>query len=117
VGSWSIKNIKLMLDYYTKNLIVLTQANCFVLKIYMSKEDIITLEGVVMLVMPNAIFNVTLDNGHKIIAHISGRLRKRKIKVILGDKVEVEISPYDLTKGRISRRLTSRGGSFKRTNK
>ena len=67
----------------------------------MSKEDMIELEGVVVEAMPNANFMVELENGHKIHAHISGKLRMNYIKILPGDKVTVEMSPYDLSKGRI----------------
>ncbi|MBQ7035180.1 MAG: translation initiation factor IF-1 [Clostridia bacterium] len=67
----------------------------------MSKEDMIELEGVVVEAMPNANFMVELDQGHKIHAHISGKLRMNYIKILPGDRVTVEMSPYDLTKGRI----------------
>ena len=67
----------------------------------MSKEDMIEVEGVVVEAMPNANFMVELDQGHKIHAHISGKLRMNYIKILPGDKVTVEMSPYDLTKGRI----------------
>ncbi len=67
----------------------------------MSKNDVIELEGVVIEKLPNATFQVELENGHKIIAHISGKLRMNFIKIIPGDKVMIEMSPYDLTKGRI----------------
>ncbi len=67
----------------------------------MSKSDMIELEGVVTEAMPNANFRVTLDNGHSILAHISGKLRMNYIRILPGDKVTVEMSPYDLTKGRI----------------
>ncbi len=67
----------------------------------MSKSDVIELEGVVLEKLPNATFQVELENGHKIIAHISGKLRMNFIKIIPGDKVMIEMSPYDLTKGRI----------------
>ncbi len=67
----------------------------------MSKEDMIEVEGVVVEAMPNANFMVELDGGHKIHAHISGKLRMNYIKILPGDKVTVEMSPYDLTKGRI----------------
>jgi len=70
----------------------------------MSKEDVIQAEGKVLEALANAQFKVRLDTGYEIIAHISGKMRKNFIKVIPGDRVEVEISPYDLTKGRISRR-------------
>ncbi|MBQ8600798.1 MAG: translation initiation factor IF-1 [Clostridia bacterium] len=67
----------------------------------MSKEDMIEVEGVVVEAMPNANFMVELEQGHKIHAHISGKLRMNYIKILPGDKVTVEMSPYDLTKGRI----------------
>ncbi|MBQ3084139.1 MAG: translation initiation factor IF-1 [Clostridia bacterium] len=67
----------------------------------MSKEDMIEVEGVVVEAMPNANFMVELDQGHKIHAHISGKLRMNYIKILPGDRVTVEMSPYDLTKGRI----------------
>ncbi len=67
----------------------------------MAKKDAIEAEGIIVEKLPNATFQVQLENGHKIIAHISGKLRKNYIKIIAGDKVMVEMSPYDLTKGRI----------------
>ena len=67
----------------------------------MSKEDMIEVEGVVVEAMPNANFMVELGQGHRIHAHISGKLRMNYIKILPGDKVTVEMSPYDLTKGRI----------------
>lgn len=70
----------------------------------MPKEETIHAEGKVLEALPNAQFKVRLDTGFEVIAHISGKMRKNFIKVIPGDKVEVEISPYDLTKGRINRR-------------
>ena len=68
----------------------------------MSKDDVIELEGTVIEKLPNAMFQVELENGHKILAHISGKLRMHYIRILPGDKVTVEISPYDLTKGRIT---------------
>lgn len=68
----------------------------------MSKEDVIEVEGKVLEAMPNAMFRVELDNGHKILAHISGKLRMHYIRILPGDKVTVEMSPYDLTRGRIT---------------
>ncbi|MBQ4424676.1 MAG: translation initiation factor IF-1 [Lachnospiraceae bacterium] len=68
----------------------------------MSKTDVIALEGKVLEKLPNAMFRVELENGHEILAHISGRLRMNYIRILPGDKVTVELSPYDLTKGRIS---------------
>ena len=68
----------------------------------MSKEDLIELAGTVTEVLPNAMFRVTLENGHLILAHMSGKMRKNHIRVLAGDKVTVEMTPYDLTKGRIT---------------
>ncbi|PWL48281.1 MAG: translation initiation factor IF-1 [Clostridiales bacterium] len=68
----------------------------------MAKDDVIELEGIVSEALPNAMFRVELQNGHKILAHISGKLRMNYIKILPGDKVTVEMSPYDLTKGRIT---------------
>jgi len=68
----------------------------------MSKKDVIELEGKVVEVLPNALFKVQLENGHEILAHISGKLRMNYIRILQGDKVTVELSPYDLTKGRIT---------------
>jgi translation initiation factor IF-1 len=68
----------------------------------MSKEDLLEFSGVVVEVLPNAMFRVTLENGHKVLAHISGRMRKNRIRVIEGDKVNIEMTPYDLTKGRVT---------------
>ena len=68
----------------------------------MSKEDVIECEGVVEEVLPNTTFKVKLENGHVITAYISGRLRMNYIKILEGDKVKIEMSPYDLTKGRIT---------------
>ena len=68
----------------------------------MSKQDMIELEGVVVEALPNATFQVELQNGHKILAHISGKLRMNFIRIYPGDKVTVELSPYDLTRGRIT---------------
>ena len=72
----------------------------------MSKESLIETEGSILETLPNAMFRVKLDNGHCILAHISGRIRVRYIKIIPGDKVKVEMSPYDLTKGRITYRFS-----------
>lgn len=68
----------------------------------MSKQDVIEVEGTVLESYPNAMFQVELPNGHKILAHISGKLRMNFIRVLPGDKVRVELSPYDLTRGRIT---------------
>ena len=68
----------------------------------MSKEDMIELEGTVVEAMPNAMFKVEIQGGHQILAHISGKLRMNFIRILPGDKVTVEMSPYDLSKGRIT---------------
>ena len=70
----------------------------------MSKEDSIEVEGTVLEPLPNAMFRVELDNGHKILAHISGKMRMHFIRILVGDKVKVQLSPYDLTRGRITYR-------------
>ncbi len=67
----------------------------------MSKEDLIRLTGVVEELLPNAMFRVVLENGHSIITTISGRLRKNNIRILAGDNVDIEMSPYDLNRGRI----------------
>ena len=67
----------------------------------MSKADVVEIEGVVVEKLPNAMFQVELENGHKVLAHISGKLRMNYIRIMKGDNVTVEMSPYDLTKGRI----------------
>lgn len=70
----------------------------------MTKEDSIEMEGVVAEPLPNAMFRVELENGHKVLAHISGKMRMHYIRILPGDKVVVELSPYDLTRGRITYR-------------
>jgi len=67
----------------------------------MPKEELLEFEGTVMEILPNAMFRVELENGHEILAHTSGRMRKHRIRILLGDKVTVEMTPYDLTKGRV----------------
>lgn len=67
----------------------------------MSKEEQIVMEGTVVETLPNTMFRVQLENGHIVTAHISGRMRKNYIRILTGDKVKVEMTPYDLTKGRI----------------
>ncbi|GIV97541.1 MAG: translation initiation factor IF-1 [Herpetosiphonaceae bacterium] len=68
------------------------------------KKDVIEVEGVVTEPLPNAMFRVALDNGHEVLAHISGKMRMNYIRILKGDRVLVELSPYDLTKGRITYR-------------
>lgn len=67
----------------------------------MSKQDVIEVEGKVIEPLPNAMFRVELENGHKVLAHVSGKIRMNFIRILPGDKVTVELSPYDLTRGRI----------------
>ena len=71
----------------------------------MAKEDQIEVEGVVKDTLPNTMFRVELENGHIITAHISGKMRKHYIRILTGDRVKVEMTPYDLTKGRITYRV------------
>jgi len=71
----------------------------------MAKEDVIEVQGTVNETLPNAMFRVTLENGHKVLAHISGKMRMHFIRILPGDKVTVEMSPYDLTRGRITYRF------------
>jgi translation initiation factor IF-1 len=68
----------------------------------LAKEDVLELEGTVIEALPNAMFQVEFENGHRVLAHISGKLRMNFIRILPGDKVTVELSPYDLTKGRIT---------------
>jgi len=68
----------------------------------MSKEEAIEVEGVITESLPNAMFHVELENGHKILAHVSGKIRMNFIRILPGDKVKVELSPYDLSRGRIT---------------
>ena len=71
----------------------------------MAKEDVIEVEGVVIDALPNAMFKVQLENGHEVLAHVSGKLRMNYIRIVPGDKVKLEMSPYDLSKGRITWRV------------
>lgn len=70
----------------------------------MAKEDVIEVEGIIQETLPNAQFNVELENGHVVLAHVSGKIRMHYIRILPGDKVTVELSPYDLTRGRITYR-------------
>jgi translation initiation factor IF-1 len=72
----------------------------------MSKQNVLTVEGVILEALGNSIFRTQLNNGHIIITHLSGKIRMHSIQILTGDKVLVEMSPYDLTKGRVTRRLT-----------
>ncbi len=71
----------------------------------MSKEDTLELDGTVIETLPNTMFRVQLENGHVVTAHISGKMRKHYIRILTGDQVKVEMTPYDLTKGRITYRV------------
>ena len=70
----------------------------------MAKQDVIELEGTILDTLPNAMFKVELENGHEILAHVSGKIRMNYIRILPGDKVTVEMSPYDLSRGRITYR-------------
>lgn len=70
----------------------------------MAKEDVLSYKGLVTEVLPGQMFRIELENGHKVIGYASGKIKKNKIKILAGDSVEVDISPYDLTKGRITYR-------------
>lgn len=76
----------------------------FMAEVLMSK-DVIEFEGTIIESLPNAMFRVELENGHMVLAHISGKIRKNFIRILPGDKVKVELTPYDLTRGRITYRL------------
>ena len=71
----------------------------------MSKDDSIEFEGTILETLPNTVVRVKLENGHVVTAHISGRMRKNYIRILTGDKVKIEMTPYDLTKGRITYRM------------
>jgi len=71
----------------------------------MSKQDVIEVEGKVIEALPNAMFQVELENGHKILAHVSGKIRMNFIRILPGDKVTIELTPYDLSRGRITYRF------------
>ena len=71
----------------------------------MSKQDVIEVEGKVMEALPNAMFQVELENGHVVLAHVSGKIRMNFIRILPGDKVTIELTPYDLTRGRITYRF------------
>jgi len=71
----------------------------------MAKEDLIETEGKIIEVLPNAMFRVQLENGHVVLAHVSGKMRMHFIRILMGDKVKVELTPYDLNRGRITFRI------------
>ncbi|MEG9862867.1 MAG: translation initiation factor IF-1 [Parvularculales bacterium] len=70
----------------------------------MAKEEVLEIDGVIMELLPNATFRVRLENGHEIVAHTAGKMRKNRIRILAGDTVTVEMTPYDLTKGRVTYR-------------
>lgn len=79
----------------------------------MAKEELIEMQGVVNDVLPDTRFRVTLENGHELIAYTSGKMKKNHIRILVGDKVTLELSPYDLSKGRITfRHIETRSGSY-----
>jgi translation initiation factor IF-1 len=82
-----------------------TAKRCALQGVTMAKEEMLEFPGVVKELLPNATFRVELENGHEIIAHTAGKMRKNRIRVLAGDKVQVEMTPYDLTKGRINYRF------------
>ena len=85
--------------YFFKNIFITTKIG-----VLMAKEEMLEFPGLVKELLPNATFRVELENGHEIIAHTAGKMRKNRIRVLAGDKVQVEMTPYDLTKGRINYR-------------
>ena len=92
-------------QYYTRGQFNTVYAVCsFILGDKMAKEELLEFPGVVKELLPNATFRVELENGHEIIAHTAGKMRKNRIRVLAGDRVQVEMTPYDLTKGRINYR-------------
>ncbi len=74
----------------------------------MAKEELLEFDGLVLELLPNAMFRVKLDNGHEVLGHTSGRMRKNRIRVLVGDWVKVEMTPYDLSKGRVTHRYKSK---------
>ncbi len=76
----------------------------------MTKEDLIEVEGAVSELLPNAMFRVLLDNGHQVLAHSSGKMRRRRIRILVGDRVALEMTPYDMSKGRITFRQKDERG-------
>ena len=91
----------LTLSRRLRDIVVKNRAKRIKEVLRLSKDDVIEVEGTVLEKLPNAMFQVELENGHKVLAHISGKLRMNFIRILPGDKVLVEMSPYDLAKGRI----------------
>jgi len=90
------------LDLFTETIVKYCK------EVALAKEEAIEVEGTIIEPLPNAMFRLELDNGHKVLAHISGKMRMHYIKILPGDRVTVELSPYDLTRGRVTFR--SKGG-------
>lgn len=101
-----------MLHFWDRQLTYLCVWESKTIKIFrrseLSKQDLIEMEGTVTESLPNAMFRVDLDNGFNVLAHISGKIRRNYIKILPGDRVKVELTPYDLTKGRITYRLRNK---------
>ncbi len=109
-GSWIREALEIILSCFFRRILVMYfSLNCEKglnsQGVIMSKEEAIEVEGTVIEPLPNAMFRVKLENGHIVLAHISGKMRKYFIKILPGDKVTVELSPYDLTRGRITYRV------------
>lgn len=98
----SEKSLRLSQNLHKKIFVLKLRNQETFLGVFMAKEDVIEVEGIVSDALPNANFKVRLENGHEILAHISGKLRQNYIKILAGDKVTVELSPYDLSRGRIT---------------
>lgn len=101
--------MRFLLDFKNSTCIIVYAqrlwAKCRTIKRKLMSKDVIEFEGTILEAMPNAMFRVELENGHEILAHISGKIRKNFIRILPGDKVKVEMTPYDLTRGRITYRL------------
>lgn len=103
MNSLRIRNLQIeVFQKFLKVTVVMNQFPIVRRNNNLSKQDVIEVEGTVLEALPNAMFQVELENGHKILAHISGKLRMNYIRILPGDKVTIELSPYDLTRGRIT---------------
>ncbi len=101
LGSWSVARLRAANHRYPPHVGFNEQRESVIAK---SKEDAIVLEGTIVESLPNAMFRVELENGHSVLGHISGKMRRHYIRILPGDKVQVELTPYDLTRGRITYR-------------
>ncbi len=99
--SWSVARLRAVNHHYPPRVGFNEQRESVIAK---SKEDAIVLEGTIIESLPNAMFRVELENGHSVLGHISGKMRRHYIRILPGDKVQVELTPYDLTRGRITYR-------------